>query len=81
MSPFEEVAAIIGGIVTFFSVGGLGYTVIVYWRKSEREAGKAEQYRVSSTEIIEDLRTRLRDAESRPYRCQTCPLWQRESSA
>ena len=78
MSTFEIVATIIGGIIAFFSVGGLGFKFVATWRDMERERGRAEQYKFSSTETIEELRVRLRETESRPYRCQTCPLWTRE---
>lgn len=80
MTTFEMVSTVVGGFLAFFGTTGVGYKAVVYWRKSEREAGRAEQYRISSTETIEDLRARLVVAESRPSRCQTCPLWQQGNS-
>ena len=75
MTTFEMISVTAGGIIAFFSVGGLGYKFVVTWRDMERERGRAEQYHISSTETIEDLRTRLMASESRPARCPTCPLW------
>lgn len=80
MTTFELIATVVGALVGFFSVGGLGYKVVVYWRKAEREAGRAEQYKESSTETIEDLRERLRRAEAVPHRCHDCVLWNREGT-